>query len=172
MKRTSRRSFLKDSAALGAATLGSGLALDALSAMAATSASAITWGANAVGQLGDGSFSAHLSPHAVPSLSGITGIHGGRQHVIVLRADGTVWCWGHGLDGQLGIGSTANRNLPTRVHNLANVKQVRTGHYHSMALRKDGSVWTWGLNKYGQLGDGTTEKRTLPSASRASVRRS
>ena len=162
MRRTSRRVFLQDSAAAGAVALGSGLALDTLSAMAATPASAIAWGANAVGQLGDGSFAAHLAPHAVSGLSGITGIHGGRQHVIALRSNGSVWCWGHGLDGQLGIGSTANRNVPTKTHNLANVKQVRTGHYHSMALRRDGTVWTWGLNKYGQLGDGTTQKRLLP----------
>ena len=119
------------------------------------------WGANAVGQLGDGSF-APTSPHAVSGISSITGMHGGRQHVIALRADGSVWCWGHGLNGQLGIGSTANRNVPTKVHNLANVKQVRTGHYHSLALRNDGTVWAWGLNKYGQLGDGTTRNRSLP----------
>ena len=45
-------------------------------------------------------------------LSDATELAGGREHVIALRADGSVWTWGSNQYGQQGNGSSANRPAP------------------------------------------------------------
>jgi alpha-tubulin suppressor-like RCC1 family protein len=121
------------------------------------------WGGNALGQLGDGTTSPHTSPAPVPGLTDVVDLHAGREHVVALRADGTVVTWGSNQMGQLGIGATGGtRTSPVAVAGLGDVTAVSTGHYHSLALRADGSVWTWGYNFAGQLGDGTTTVRNRP----------
>ena len=45
-------------------------------------------------------------------------IGGGREHVIALRSDATVWSWGSNQYGQAGNGSTANRPTPGPVAGL------------------------------------------------------
>lgn len=127
-------------------------------------ATAWTWGANSFGQLGDGTTTGRTTPGPVPGLSDIVDLHGGREHVIALRADRTVWVWGSNEEGQLGLGTTTNRSAPTRVPGLADVEAVETGHNSSLALLPDGSVRTWGLNADGQLGDGSTTLRRSPVA--------
>jgi alpha-tubulin suppressor-like RCC1 family protein len=125
-------------------------------------ATAWTWGASSFGQLGDETTTARLTPGPVPGLSDIIDLHGGREHVIALRADHTVWVWGSNGEGQLGLGTTANRSTPTQVPGLTDVQAVETGHNSSLALMSDGSVRTWGLNADGQLGDGSTTLRRSP----------
>ena len=84
-------------------------------------------------------------------------MHGGREHVVALKSDGTVWTWGSNVEGQQGRGTTANGLVPTKVTSLGtdNVA-VETGHNHTVVLKSNGTVWTCGLNSDGQLGDGTT----------------
>ena len=122
----------------------------------------VAWGDNADGQLGNGSFSAHTTAQAVHNLANVKQLRGGREHVIALRTNGTVWAWGHNNYGQVGDGTTTNRNVPVQVSGLTDVKQISTGHYHSMALKTNGTVWSWGWNHLGQLGDGTTTNRHVP----------
>lgn len=132
-------------------------------AAAATSPSTPwTWGANSFGELGDGTTTARVVPAAVLGLTEVVDVHGGREHVVTLRQDGTVWVWGSNAQGQLGLGTTGNVSVPTRVPGLTGILAVETGHNHSLALGADGSVWTWGLNADGQLGDGTTTQRRAP----------
>ena len=76
----------------------------------------------------------------------------GYDHVLVLRADGTVWAWGHGGSGQLGLGSTATRTTPTQIPTLQNVVQVVARGSFSMALKSDGTVWAWGDNSGARTG--------------------
>lgn len=121
-----------------------------------------TFGSNSFGELGNGTTTARRTAGPVTGLTDVVDIHGGREHVIVLRADGTVWTWGSNVEGQLGIGTTGNRSLPVQVPGLTGVVAVETGHNFSMALRSDGTVWQWGLNADGQLGDGTTTLRRSP----------
>ena len=121
-----------------------------------------TWGANAFGQLGNGTTTARPVPGAVPGLDDVVDLHGGREHVVALRANGTVWVWGSNGEGQLGLGTTANRPSPTQVPGLAGVTAVETGHNYSLALMSDRTVRTWGLNADGQLGDGSTTLRRSP----------
>lgn len=125
-----------------------------------------TWGSNAYGQLGNGVTSSVPSGAAqVAGLSGIVDVHGGREHVVALSSDGTVYAWGSNQQGQLGLGDSANRSRPVAVPGLCGgsaVSAVETGHNSSLALCADGTVWTWGLNADGQLGDGSTTLRRSP----------
>jgi alpha-tubulin suppressor-like RCC1 family protein len=120
------------------------------------------WGDNTFGQLGDGTRTPHRTPAAVPGLTDVTGISGGREHVLALTGDGSVWSWGSGAQGQLGTGGTGDATRPARIASLPPATEVAAGHYHGLALLADGTVRAWGLNGNGQLGDGTTTNRTSP----------
>ncbi len=39
----------------------------------------------------------------------------GYDHVLAIRADGTLWAWGRNHRGQLGDGTTVNKNVPTQI---------------------------------------------------------
>ena len=154
-------------AAAGAALVAVGLSCLPPTPGAAAAAPSVpavpwTWGANSFGQLGTGTTQARPSPGPVTGLDDVVDLHGGREHVAALRADGTVWVWGSNVEGQLGLGDTANRTSPTRVPGIVDATAVETGHNLSLALLADGTVRTWGLNADGQLGDGTTTLRRAP----------
>jgi hypothetical protein len=113
-----------------------------------------SWGANANGQLGDGSATNRTVPGRVTGLSGVVGIAAGHTHSLALKSDGTVWAWGSNNSGQLGDGTFADGTAPVQVSGLADAVSVAAGDSFSMALKSDGTVWAWGDNTYGQLGNG------------------
>ena len=115
-----------------------------------------TWGGNAYGQLGDGTFTARWTPVQVSGLTGVTAIAGGKRHTIALKGDGTVWTWGYNFDGELGDGTNTDRWTPVKVSGLTGVTAIAGGGCHTIALKDDGTVWTWGG------GDGTTTNRWTP----------
>ena len=121
-----------------------------------------TWGANGMGQLGDGTNAARRVPTKVQELTNVVDISAGSSHTIALRADGTVWAWGANSSGQLGDGTTTSRRTPRQVQNLTNVTAISAGRNHTVALRYDGTVWAWGANGSGQLGDGTQTSSHTP----------
>ena len=158
---------LKKLVALGAVTglLAAGLTVGTTSTAAAADVIGTPWtvGGNGFGQLGSGNTTARTTAAAViGGLNDVTDLHGGREHVVALRANGTVWTWGSNDEGQLGIGTTGNRSTPVQVPSLTGVTAVETGHNYSLALRSNGTVWTWGLNSDGQLGDGSITTRRSP----------
>jgi alpha-tubulin suppressor-like RCC1 family protein len=130
-----------------------------------------TWGANWIGQLGDGTIIDRTSPVLVCAtyttscteyLTGVIAITGGGFHNLALKSDGTVWAWGYNAYGQLGDGTATDRLTPVQVQGLTGVSAIAGGVFHSMALKSDGTVWTWGANGIGQLGDGTATDRLTP----------
>ena len=114
------------------------------------------WGANHVGQLGDGTTEDRLLPVNVKNVaSGVQAIAAGENHTCALTNEGDVQCWGENRYGQLGDGTDQSRTTPTNVESLAGaVVAVALGKYHTCALLKSGGVQCWGENRYGQLGDG------------------
>ena len=114
------------------------------------------WGANALGQMGNGTTSeAQLTPVQVSGLTGTVAVSAGYDHALALRSDGTVWVWGGNRFGQLGNGSFADQTSPVEVAGLTGVTQIAAGTSFSLALRSDGTVLGWGNNDGGNLGDGT-----------------
>jgi len=71
-----------------------------------------SWGANAYGQLGDGTLTTKNISNQVGGLTHITDVAAGHQHSLALKDDGTVWAWGLNTYGQLGDGTTVNKLLP------------------------------------------------------------
>ena len=100
-------------------------------ALAATPGTPWTWGSNSFGELGDGTNANHFTPAPATGFAAADAVElgGGREHVIALRTDGTVWTWGSSQYGQLGSGGTANRSTPGVVTGLAGVAQVAAGQF-------------------------------------------
>lgn len=82
-------------------------------------------------------------------------IAAGYEHVVLLRADGTVWTWGRNTYGQLGDGTTTDSPTPVPVPGLSGVTDVAAGACHNLALLGDGTVRAWGSSVAGVIGNGT-----------------
>jgi hypothetical protein len=75
------------------------------------------WGANQLGQLGDGTTTDRAEPVPVALPSPATQVRAGYSHTCAL-AGGRVYCWGDNTFGELGDGTTTNRRLPVMVCGL------------------------------------------------------
>ena len=120
------------------------------------------WGANANGQLGDGSTTARSLPVLVNGLTGVVAMAAGDIHSLAGTTSGSVYAWGGNTNGRLGDGTTTQRILPNAVSNVSNVIAVAAGSAHSLGLKSDGTVWAWGYNANGQLGNGNTTQQLTP----------
>ncbi len=122
------------------------------------------WGANASGQLGDGSQIRSNTPVAVGGLgSAVRQISAGAAHTCALLEHNTVVCWGDDQSGQLGDAGRENRSAPVEVTGLAGeVEYVSAGSSHTCAVLRDRRIQCWGFNGEGQLGDGTVKSRRIP----------
>ena len=133
------------------------------------------WGANASGQLGNGSTSAGGAPVAVNTAGAllnkvVIAIAAGQSHSLALCSDGTVAAWGANASGQLGNNTTVASSVPVTVSVTGTPLATRTvvalaaGLGHSLALCSDGTVVSWGLNGNAQLGNGTYADSGVPVA--------
>ncbi|MEI7908405.1 MAG: cadherin-like beta sandwich domain-containing protein [Verrucomicrobiota bacterium] len=134
----------------------------------------VSWGYNALQQLGDGTSNDHASPAAVV----VTGVLSGKTilataagafHNLALCSDGSVASWGYNVVGELGTGNTHSQAVPVAVDQSGvlagkTVVAVAVGENFSLALCSDGMVAGWGYNNHGQLGDGTTTDSAVPVA--------
>ena len=127
---------------------------------------AYCWGANASGQLGDGTTTARM--WAVAVVGGLTfrTVVAGSAHTCGLTfARGSAYCWGANTSGQIGDGTTTARTWPVAVTGDLTFRALDTGSAHSCGLTfASGSAYCWGANTFGQIGDGTTTDRHAPVA--------
>ena len=71
----------------------------------------------------------------------------GRDDVVALKKDGTVWTWGMIWNFQ----STGYCiTIPQQI--LTDVKMITGGWFNHAALKEDGTLWTWGYNFSGNCG--------------------
>ncbi len=146
------------------------------------------WGANASGQLGDGTWTdskvpltvldliyeapatktprpthtATLAP-TVAASSVFVSLSAGINHTCGVTASGGVMCWGDNSSGELGDGTKTKRTAPVDVVGLPDAAvAVAAGGYYSCALTESGEVLCWGKNEFGQLGQGTTSDSRIP----------
>jgi uncharacterized repeat protein (TIGR01451 family) len=119
------------------------------------------WGANAFGQLSEGTTTSRTAPVQVSGLRGVAAIAAGSSHSLALKDDGTVWAWGWNGYGLLGDGTTTDRSAPVQVSGLTDVAVIAAGGDHNLALKRDGTVWFWGVKEHGALAYGQTTQRIL-----------
>lgn len=125
---------------------------------------AMAWGANGNGQIGDGTTDTpRVIPVKVSGLTGVLALRGGLYHSLALRSDGNVSAWGANNYGQLGDTTQSDRHSPVQVLGLANAVGIAAGANHSLAVKANGTIVGWGYNYEGQLGDGTTTLRLAPT---------
>ncbi len=123
---------------------------------------AYCWGANAAGQIGNGTRSDMRVPTPVGGTTRFTSISAGNAHTCAVGEAGEVYCWGRNTFGQLGNGGTADAATPTAVSTPTRFISVSVGGVHSCARTRAGQVWCWGRNLYGQIGDGSNVTREAP----------
>lgn len=121
------------------------------------------WGANADGELGDGTFTSSKTPVETVDLTNPTLLVSGSDHSCAIDQGGQVKCWGvNGEHGQLGDGTTMDRGAPTPVVGLpGRATDLAAGYVHTCALLEDGTIYCWGSNNYRQLGNTFQDWRSL-----------
>jgi len=118
---------------------------------------ALCWGNNNFGQLGDGGTVARLAPTLVGGGVTFQSIDVGDPWSCGLSTTGKAYCWG-GLEG-FGVATTPHLYTGTPTFTSLSV-----GSLHACALTGDGQAFCWGNNQFGQLGDSSVVSRSNPTA--------
>jgi len=117
---------------------------------------AMCWGANNIGQLGDGSLANKLVPTPVADLAlDVADISASDGSTCALNEGGGVSCWGHNAFGQVGDGSTDEFKVaPASVNGLSSgVSAISSGiGMHRCAVTFAGKLLCWGNNAQCQVG--------------------
>jgi alpha-tubulin suppressor-like RCC1 family protein len=114
--------------------------------------SVFCWGANANGELGNGTTEPSFAPVKVV-LPSVGQLAAGDEHACGVKDDGSVWCWGYGQSGGIGSGTKDDKPSPVAV---ATGKAVFTSGeaFHTCAVAADGTLECWGANDTQQVGIG------------------
>ncbi|MEP6690684.1 MAG: Ig-like domain-containing protein [Gemmatimonadaceae bacterium] len=123
------------------------------------------WGANAGGQLGDGTRISRFTAAVVGTrlYVGRYDAFGASHTCAILRiASGpSIDCWGSNSNGQLGVAG-GDQLTPSTIPAFR-AFLLTAGDNHSCGYMEDNNVYCWGKNSVGQLGDGTTTDRFTPT---------
>tara|TARA_B110001452_G_scaffold107827_1_gene89405 strand:- start:4607 stop:6436 length:1830 start_codon:yes stop_codon:yes gene_type:complete len=128
--------------------------------------SAVCWGMNNYGQLGDNSTTNAKSPTFVhlPNGTKATKISSGSAHTCATIDNGSLYCWGHNKNSRLGIGTSGGvHTIPMFVSANQSIVEISASAEHTCVLSENGSISCWGRNNYGQLGLGHTGERNTPN---------
>lgn len=157
---TNDRGQAAPSGALGFVTVVSG---SSHSCALNASGTAMCWGANEEGQLGNATRADRATPTRVDSELRFSTLAAGESHTCGLAGNGVPLCWGENLSGQLGDGSRNNQTVPRVVGGGLAFQEITAGWSHTCGLTSSGNTFCWGNNNQGQLGDGTTLDRLQPN---------
>ncbi len=114
------------------------------------------WGANAAGQIGDGSITPRWAPVDVLGLGAVSSVSAGGNQTCAIAPTGTGRCWGQNRLGQLGDGNDGVKPAPQLATLVPQgTAIVGVGNGFSCILTGAGAVQCAGVNTIGQLGDGS-----------------
>ena len=121
------------------------------------------WGANDLGQLGDGT----SWDRRIPVLANVQGPFGdvsaGAEHTCVVRASAEGMCWGANQAGQVGSGVLTHGGIPpSPLRGALSFAVVSAGGTHSCGVANGGIGFCWGGNQTGSLGTGTLIDSSSP----------
>jgi alpha-tubulin suppressor-like RCC1 family protein len=123
------------------------------------------WGANASGQIGDGT---DTDPHPMPgaAFDRAAAVGAGGEHTCLIDDGGRIGCWGANDHLQLGLTGEARSTPASLAFPPAGrvALALALGLDHTCALVDDGLVYCWGHGGDGRLGDAATEDRATPRA--------
>jgi alpha-tubulin suppressor-like RCC1 family protein len=108
--------------------------------------SALAWGDNAYGQLGNGTTTSSSTPVAVslPAGTTVAAVSAGSVDSLALTSTGSVLAWGNNGLGQFGNGTTTSSNTPVSASLPAGttIAAISAGDTHSLAVTAKGATTT------------------------------
>ena len=89
-----------------------------------------------------------LTRFNIPEKTVVQSLSCGKEHVLLVTSNGSVFSFGSGSKGQLGIGSLENRSSPTILDafDSLHIQMVAAGGWHSLALT--GELLRIGLSRF------------------------
>ena len=119
----------------------------------------------------DNGYSTYITVKVTEEGQREAGVKAGKDFVVALKENGTVWTWGTNEEGQLGIGTnnnsddvgapfegipeTCDTTVPVCVSTLTDIKQIEAGDKIAIALDEEGNIYTWGA----KTGEGNTPEK-------------
>ena len=127
-----------------------------------TTGAGYCWGANGLGQVGDGTLTDRTLPTLILGGRTYTQIVTGLAHTCALDATGVAFCWG--ASGQIGRTTTTSveQATPTAVAGAQRFVAIAAGGWHTCGIDAGGQTYCWGDNSFSQFGDGGTTSSQLP----------
>ena len=125
------------------------------------------WGANAGGQIGDGTNVDRPAPRDVTLPSPAVSVFAHGESSCARLRNGSLSCWGRNDVGQLGDGTLRDRWSPVTIGGLRDVVDLTggrlfTGLSAACAVNVEGAVFCMGNNDSGNLGYGTFSDSNVP----------
>jgi hypothetical protein len=97
------------------------------------------WGANDLGQLGEGTFIDSDVPVSVKGLTNVMQVSAFADYNLALKKDGTAWFWGfEGHQDEQLIG----RNTPLKIEGLDDILLACASH-DCLVMKRDGTYWSF-----------------------------
>jgi alpha-tubulin suppressor-like RCC1 family protein len=125
---------------------------------------AYCWGANTLGQLGDGSRTDRVLPTPVAGGVRFQTVNSGHEdpgaHTCGPTVGGVPYCWGDNASGRLGVESTVS--APVLVQGELRLTAMSAGFRHTCGVATSNEAFCWGDNTLGALGDGTQRGSSSP----------
>ena len=121
---------------------------------------------NNYGNFGVGTSESSITPVEMQDpdgnvLYGVKQIATGERHIVVVKADGSVWTAGNNSYGQLGLGTTTESNVLKKVsQTFIGVKSIFASGYSTYIIDDNDKLYVCGYNNYGELFTGDKTKLT------------
>lgn len=126
------------------------------------------WGANNVGQIGNGEAGAAvfaLEPTMITPQEDVDflSVSSGAYHSCGVMTTGSILCWGGNYSKQISNFSGGFAETPYQIPGITTSVIVEVGGYFNISMNSSGSMIGWGQNNKGQLAITATETITMPT---------